>query len=59
MDYIREPLKAGLQDRSPYVRRTAVMGCVKLFYFAPEFIKSKCQHCSFVPPSWNVRVTGH
>ena len=41
MDYIREPLKAGLQDRSPYVRRTAVMGCVKLFYFAPEFIKSK------------------
>ena len=41
VDYIREPLKAALQDRSPYVRRTAVMGCVKLFYFAPEFIKSK------------------
>ena len=41
VDYIREPLKAGLQDRSPYVRRTAVMGCVKLFYFVPEFIKSK------------------
>jgi AP-4 complex subunit beta-1 len=40
VDYIREPLKAGLQDRSPYVRRMAVMGCVKLFYFAPELVSS-------------------
>ena len=29
---------AGLHDRSPYVRRTAVMGCLKVFYVAPEFV---------------------
>ena len=41
VDYIKEPLKAGLQDRSPYVRRMAVMGCVKLFYIAPELVSSE------------------
>ena len=29
---------AGLHDRSSYVRRTAVMGCLKVFYVAPEFV---------------------
>lgn len=38
LEYLREPLMAGLHDRSPYVRRTAVMGCLKVFYMAPEFL---------------------
>ena len=38
LEYLREPLMAGLHDRSPYVRRTAVMGCLKVFYIAPEFV---------------------
>ena len=29
---------AGLHDRSPYVRQIAVMGCLKVFYIAPEFV---------------------
>lgn len=39
LEYIREPLHSGLGDRSAYVRKTAVMGILKLFYVAPEFIK--------------------
>ncbi len=38
LEYQRGPLMAGLSDRSAYVRRTAVMGIVKIFYFAPELI---------------------
>ena len=38
MEYIQQPLQAGLQDKSAYVRKTAVMGVVKLFYVAPEVI---------------------
>ena len=38
MEYLREPIQSGLGDRSAYVRKTAVMGIVKLFYVAPEFI---------------------
>lgn len=39
MEYLREPLQAGLGDRSVYVRKTAVMGIVKLFHVAPQFIE--------------------
>ena len=39
LEYIKDPLSAGLRDRSAYVRKTAVMGIVKVFYFAPEFVK--------------------
>lgn len=38
VEYIQQPLQAGLQDKSAYVRKTAVMGVVKLFYVAPEVI---------------------
>jgi AP-4 complex subunit beta-1 len=38
LEYLREPLQAGLADRSAYVRKTAVMGIVKIFYIAPTFI---------------------
>ena len=38
LEYLREPLQSGLGDRSAYVRKTAIMGIVKVFYVAPEFI---------------------
>ena len=38
LEYLKEPLQAGLGDRSAYVRKTAVMGIVKVFYIAPQFI---------------------
>lgn len=36
--YLREPLQLGLRDASPYVRKTAVMGVVKLFYIDPNAV---------------------
>ena len=39
LEYLRDPLQSGLGDRSAYVRKTAVMGTVKIFYFAPEFVR--------------------
>lgn len=33
-----QPLQDGLRDKSPYVRKTAVMGCVKLFYTSSSVI---------------------
>ena len=38
VEYLRDPLQAGLVDRSAYVRKTAVMGVVKVFYVAPQVI---------------------
>ena len=38
LEYLREPLQAGLADRSAYVRKIAVLGIVKIFYIAPDFI---------------------
>ncbi|XP_078345034.1 AP-4 complex subunit beta-1-like isoform X2 [Oculina patagonica] len=39
VEYIVEPLLAGLGDNSSYVRRCAVMGCVKLYHLIPDFIE--------------------
>lgn len=39
VEYIVEPLLAGLQDLSSYVRRSAVMGCVKLYHLIPDFVE--------------------
>ncbi|XP_062518423.1 uncharacterized protein LOC134193605 isoform X2 [Corticium candelabrum] len=39
VEYIQRPLVAGLDDRSSYVRKTAVMGCVKMHYLAPSVIR--------------------
>lgn len=38
IEYIESPLQSGLTDKSPYVRRTAVMGVVKLYYIAPDIV---------------------
>ncbi|XP_077997487.1 AP-4 complex subunit beta-1-like [Glandiceps talaboti] len=38
VEYTERPLLDGLQDKSAYVRRTAVIGCVKLWHIAPSFI---------------------
>ncbi|EGD72905.1 hypothetical protein PTSG_04634 [Salpingoeca rosetta] len=32
VEYLISPLRDGLSDSSAYVRKTAIMGCVKLFY---------------------------
>ncbi|XP_065187426.1 AP-4 complex subunit beta-1-like [Sycon ciliatum] len=37
-EYIREPLSNGLKDKSGYVRKTAVLGCVKLYYVDQQLI---------------------
>lgn len=39
VEYIVEPLLAGLSDHSSYVRRSAVMGCVKMFHLIPDFVE--------------------
>ena len=38
LEYLHEPLQSGLGDRSAYVRKTAVMGTVKIFNVAPDFV---------------------
>ena len=35
-EYVVDPLKKGLCDTTPYVRKTAVMGCLKLYITSPE-----------------------
>ena len=42
VEYMRDPLQAGLVDRSAYVRKTAVVGVVKLFYITPEVVTGEC-----------------
>lgn len=39
VEYITQPLKNGLSDVNAYVRKTAVLGCVKLFHVAPRIVK--------------------
>ena len=41
VEYIVEPLLTGLGDNSSYVRRCAVMGCVKLYHLIPDFVEGK------------------
>lgn len=33
------PIRKGLNDPSPYVRKAAVVGCAKLFCLSPESVK--------------------
>ena len=35
VEYLYEPLMSSLKDPSPYVRKTAVMGCLKLYHISP------------------------
>jgi vesicle coat complex subunit len=39
VEYIMGSLRQGLVDSSAYVRKTAVMGCAKLFSLVPNVIK--------------------
>ena len=36
ISYVKGPLMSGLEDRSSYVRRTAVIGCAKFYKLAPN-----------------------
>eukprot|EP00939_MAST-03C_sp_MAST-3C-sp1_P001594 g1594.t1 len=36
IEYLYEPLMSSLKDPSPYVRKTAIMGCLKLYHVSPE-----------------------
>ncbi|XP_072034010.1 AP-4 complex subunit beta-1-like [Amphiura filiformis] len=38
VEYIEKPLLTGLKDYSAYVRRAAVLGCVKIHQMNPQFI---------------------
>ena len=40
VEYLPQQITAGLQDQSPYVRKTAVIGCIKLFLVSPEAVTS-------------------
>ncbi|XP_041473519.1 AP-4 complex subunit beta-1-like [Lytechinus variegatus] len=41
MEYIELPLLAGLKDKSAYVRRIAVLGCLKAWKLDSSFIKDR------------------
>ena len=43
VEYIGEPLRKSLQDHHAYVRKTGVMGILKLYYLDPESF----QECNF------------
>ena len=40
-EYTAQAIQSGLVDKSAYVRKTAVMGVVKLHYVAPELLTGK------------------
>ncbi|KAK8808479.1 hypothetical protein WA158_008380 [Blastocystis sp. Blastoise] len=40
VEYMRTPLERGLQDKSAYVRRTAIMGVLKLYHLDKELVKN-------------------
>jgi vesicle coat complex subunit len=41
LEHIENPVITALHDPSHYVRRTAVMGCVKLHHQNPDFVEGK------------------
>ena len=53
VEYVLQPLQDGLRDKSPYVRKTAVLGCVKLFYTS----ESKILECN-IPDTHQLHKTG-
>jgi AP-4 complex subunit beta-1 len=40
-EYMQPAIMEALKDSDPYVRKTAIMGCIKLSYMAPATVKSK------------------
>lgn len=43
MQYVMQPIKNGLVDVSPYVRKTAAISCAKTFSITPDAIKGAAQ----------------
>ena len=39
-EYLLPAILECLRDTDPYVRKTAIMGCIKLFYMNPDIVKS-------------------
>lgn len=39
IEYLEPAIKTGLQDNSGYVRKTAIVGTLKLFHMAPEVVR--------------------
>ena len=37
-EYVMAPIQKGLNDHSAYVRKTAVTGCIKVFYMSPTTV---------------------
>eukprot|EP00878_Enallax_costatus_P027330 GHUV01029406.1.p1 GENE.GHUV01029406.1~~GHUV01029406.1.p1 ORF type:complete len:554 (+),score=105.09 GHUV01029406.1:514-2175(+) len=41
LEYVVTPVTVGLDDRHPYVRRTAVMGVLKIWHMNPDIVESQ------------------
>ncbi|KAF6256499.1 adaptin N terminal region-domain-containing protein [Scenedesmus sp. NREL 46B-D3] len=41
LEYVVTPVTAGLDDRHPYVRRTAVMGVLKIWHMNPDIVEAQ------------------
>lgn len=39
VEYVFNSIQKGIGDMSPYVRKTAVLGCAKLFHIAPNRVR--------------------
>jgi len=39
LEYIQQGIDLGLQDTDPYVQKTAIMGCVKMFHLNKSLFK--------------------
>ena len=40
-EYMEPAILEALKDTDPYVRKTAVNGCIKLFFLMPSKVKSR------------------
>lgn len=40
LEYLQPRILEGLKDLNAYVRKTAVIGCIKLFYLSPDAVKN-------------------
>eukprot|EP01025_Chloroclados_australasicus_P042796 TRINITY_DN4553_c0_g2_i1.p2 TRINITY_DN4553_c0_g2~~TRINITY_DN4553_c0_g2_i1.p2 ORF type:complete len:230 (-),score=14.94 TRINITY_DN4553_c0_g2_i1:53-742(-) len=39
LEYVITPVQQGLEDKAPYVRRTAVLGVLKIFHLDPQIVQ--------------------
>ncbi|CAD8088753.1 unnamed protein product [Paramecium sonneborni] len=40
IEYLMPAIKESLSDIDPYVRKTAIMGCVKVYYMQPDYLSN-------------------